>query len=249
MISDIRALLESSADPGNSIFSAGLTPGCGKLLGVRLPRLREIAKDFAKQFETNRTEYDAYCAYTLSGKAEYQEEIMIHGLSVGYLKTDIETVLQYFDAFMPLDTNWAINDSVCMTMKIFAKHRERVWQFLEPYWKSGKTYYIRAALVIMLSLFVTEEYLPRMLAVLDAVCPADSDAVSGVVHNDDYYVHMAAAWCLSVCYVKFPEQVMPYLIHARLDDDTYNKALQKIVESFRCPADMKDCIRSMKRKG
>ena len=40
---------------------------------------------------------------------------------------------------------------------------------------------------------------------------------------------------------------MPYLEHNHLDDWTYNKALQKITESFRVDQETKTIIRSMKR--
>ena len=41
---------------------------------------------------------------------------------------------------------------------------------------------------------------------------------------------------------------MEYLRDSRLDDWTYNKALQKITESFRVDREIKARIRSMRRK-
>ena len=58
---------------------------------------------------------------------------------------------------------------------------------------------------------------------------------------------MAVAWAVSVCFVKFPERTMRYLAVSRLDDDTYNKALRKIVESNRVTSGAKDAVRKMKR--
>ena len=52
---------------------------------------------------------------------------------------------------------------------------------------------------------------------------------------------------MSVCFVKFPERTMEYLKNNSLDTFTYNKTLQKIVESFRVDKDTKALIRSMKR--
>ena len=61
-------------------------------------------------------------------------------------------------------------------------------------------------------------------------------------------MRMAVAWAVSVYYVKLPEQTMDYLKRCRLDDWTYNKALQKITESFRVDREIKARIRSMRRK-
>ena len=68
------------------------------------------------------------------------------------------------------------------------------------------------------------------------------------IDHEGYYVKMAVAWALSVCYVKFPKETMLLLKENRLDDFTYNKALQKITESFRVSPEDKDIIRDMKRK-
>ena len=68
------------------------------------------------------------------------------------------------------------------------------------------------------------------------------------IKHDGYYVKMAVAWAISVCFVKYPEKTMAYLKDNTLDDFTYNKALQKIVESFRVNKETKNIIRSMKRK-
>ncbi|MNW66444.1 hypothetical protein D3C74_449170 [compost metagenome] len=59
---------------------------------------------------------------------------------------------------------------------------------------------------------------------------------------------MAVAWAISIAYVKQPEVTMPYLQNNTLDDFTYNKALQKITESYRVTPEDKQLIRSMKRK-
>ena len=65
---------------------------------------------------------------------------------------------------------------------------------------------------------------------------------------EDYYVKMAVAWAVSVYYVQHPKLTMQYLMKNKLDDFTYNKALQKITESLRVGKEEKEKIRSMKRK-
>ena len=49
-------------------------------------------------------------------------------------------------------------------------------------------------------------------------------------------MRMAVAWAVSVCYVKAPEEVFGWLEQRRLDEETWKKALQKILESRRLPA-------------
>ncbi len=56
------------------------------------------------------------------------------------------------------------------------------------------------------------------------------------------------AWAISICYIKYPEKTMKYLKSNELDDFTYNKTLQKIIESYRVNKDEKNIIRNMKRR-
>ena len=58
---------------------------------------------------------------------------------------------------------------------------------------------------------------------------------------------MAVAWALSICLIKFYNETMKYLKTADLDKFTYNKALQKAIESYRITDKQKDVLRSMKK--
>lgn len=53
---------------------------------------------------------------------------------------------------------------------------------------------------------------------------------------------------IDLLYQNLPEATMAYLSHNTLDDFTFNKALQKITESYRVDQATKTTIRSMKRK-
>ena len=48
--------------------------------------------------------------------------------------------------------------------------------------------------------------------------------------------------------MEYPEKTLEYLKRAKLDDFTYNKSIQKTIESYRVDGDMKTCLRNMKRK-
>lgn len=56
---------------------------------------------------------------------------------------------------------------------------------------------------------------------------------------------MAAAWAVSMCFVKFPEKSWDYLKDNRLDDWTYHKALQKIRESQCIDKETKERIKQL----
>ena len=224
---DIKHQLLDLAEPNHQKFVAALVPNVDNILGVRLPVLRKMAESIAK---------NDWRTYLQQADNEYFEEVMLQGMVIGYAKADLDEILAYVDAFIPKIANWSVCDSFCSTLKIAKKEPKLVWKFLQPYFQSDDAYAIRFAVVMGLNYFVQEEYLPQLLAHFDAIS------------HDDYYVKMAVAWAISICYIKLPEQMKPYLLENKLDRFTYNKALQKIIESTRIDAETKQQIRDMKRQ-
>lgn len=223
----IREKLFALADEKYQKFSANLIPDTANIIGVRLPLLKNLAKETAK---------GDWRAFIAAAPNDYHEEILLKGLVLGYAKAEIKEILSYVNTFVPLIQNWAVCDSFCTALKITKKHQEVVWSFLQPYLASSLEFEIRFGVVMLLAYYIDEVYVDRVLAHLNSI------------RHEGYYVKMAVAWTLSVCYVKFPEQTMRLLENNTLDDFTYNKTLQKITESNRIDKDTKQHIRSMKRK-
>ena len=66
--------------------------------------------------------------------------------------------------------------------------------------------------------------------------------------HEGYYCKMGVAWGIATAYAKFPDETHAFLLDNHLDDFTYNKAIQKMLESYRIPAEKKELLREMKRK-
>ncbi|MBP1931084.1 DNA alkylation repair protein [Ammoniphilus resinae] len=223
----IREQLFDWADQDYQKFSAALVPNIDNIIGVRMPQLRKCAKGIAK---------GDWRAYLEQAECQYFEEVMLQGLVIGYVKTDVEEILHYVAEFIPKIDNWSVCDSFCTGLKFTKLNMERVWEFLQPYLTSEKEYEQRFGVVMLLDYYINEDYIDQVLKCLDTA------------RHEGYYVKMAVAWAISICYVKLPKPTMAYLTSNTLDDFTYNKALQKITESYRVDEETKKIIRSMKRK-
>ena len=223
---DLRDKLFELSDDKFKTFHSRLCPNTDNIIGVRLPLLRQLAKEIAKGDWRN---------FLSNSKEEYYEEILINGLVIAYAKCDVEERLNYIESFVPKIDNWAICDSFCNTLKFVNKNKEIMWKFIQPYLKSYNEFEIRFAVVIILNYYITEDYIDLVLKTLDNI------------KHDGYYVKMAVAWAISMCFVKFEEKTMAYLKDNSLDDFTYNKSLQKICESLRIDKNTKELIKSMKR--
>ena len=223
---DLRDKLFELSDDKFETFHSRLCPNTDNIIGVRLPLLRQLAKEIAKGDWRN---------FLSNSKEEYYEEILINGLVIAYAKCDVEERLNYIESFVPKIDNWAICDSFCNTLKFVNKNKEIMWEFIQPYLKSYNEFEIRFAVVIILNYYITEDYIDLVLKTLDNI------------KHDGYYVKMAVAWAISMCFIKFEEKTMAYLKDNSLDDFTYNKSLQKICESLRVDKNTKELIKSMKR--
>lgn len=223
----IRKELEIIAEENYRIFAAKLIPNIDNLLGVRLPKLRKIAKKIVQ------LDYEYYLAMD---NPLYFEEVMLQGMIIGEIKLPWTERSRYVKQFISKINNWSVCDSFCCGLKFEVSEKELVWQFLQPYFASDKPYDIRFAVVMLLFYFVDDEYAQKAFTLFDQI------------KNDDYYVKMAVAWAISIYFRELPTLTMSYLQKNQLDDWIYNKALQKITESLKVDSSTKIIIRSMKRK-
>lgn len=210
-------------------FHQKLCPTTTKeIIGVRIPILRNYAKDLLKQ-------YDAQMLLDNIDN-EYYEEIMLQGMVIGLSKEkDFHTCVKQIEKFIPKIDNWAICDTFCAGLKITKKHKQEMWEFIRKYVKSQEEFEIRFGIVMILDYYVESEYLQDIFKIFNNI------------KIDKYYVQMAVAWAISICLIKYYDKAKMYLKTADLDNFTYNKAIQKAMESFRVTEEQKEELREMKR--
>jgi 3-methyladenine DNA glycosylase AlkD len=87
----------------------------------------------------------------------------------------------------------------------------------------------------MLVYFIEEEFLDEIFDKVDKF------------NSDKYYAKMAVAWLLSMCYVKYPQKTEKFFSVTNLDKDTFNKSIQKILDSQKISKKDKVYIKTLKR--
>ena len=217
---EIRKRLEQEAEEKYRVFSSALIPNIDNVLGERIPKLNKLVKELYK------TDWKPF----LNQPCIYMEETMLQGMLIA--KTgDFELVKQ----FVPKINNWSVCDKFCNSLKCVKDNKQQVWKFIQPYLKSKKEYNNRFALVIMLEYFIEEDYLAKTFEILNTF------------NSKKYYAQMAVAWLVSMCFVEFPKETTEFLKTTKLDDWTYNKSIQKIIESLKVEKPTKQKLKLMKR--
>ena len=223
---EIRRYFEEEAEDGFRKFTSGLILGSDLILGVRVPKIRALAKRIAKE---------DWRAYLAGARDDSYEEIMLQGLVIGYAKGEINEMLSWARGFLPKIHDWSVNDAFCSTFKTAQKHRPQVWDFLMEYKDSPREFEQRVVAVMLMNHFLTEEYLDRVFGVWNEL------------KNPGYYRKMGVAWGIATAYAKFPEKTHEFLLENDLDDETYHMAIRKLLESFRISGEQKEILRNMKR--
>ncbi len=224
ILEEIRGL----ADEEYKKFHGGLIPGVKtEFLGVRVPKLRAVAKRITKEeWREFLKEYENSTIY---------EIIMLYGMVLAKADCEFEEKLGYVRKFIPQIDNWAVCDVVCGDLKDIKKNRKKMYEFLQPYLLSDREYEVRFAVVVLMQYYITEEYIDTVFDWYGKICV------------DAYYVKMAVAWGLSVCFVKFRDKTLAFLQNCEIDRFTYNKAIQKIQESCRVSEEDKKMLKNMKK--
>lgn len=254
MLTAIRDTLISMSEPDYQKFTSGLLPGVDNILGIRLPKLRKYGKKVWKAYGLK------YLEETLekpcdNNDIEYMEEIFLQGVVIGNLKVKEDMTLSriqnYIKSYLPKINNWSTCDSFCAGLKIAKEYPPQMWEFIKPYLVSTRDYDVRFAIVMIINYYIQDDHIEELYELFNKI-GADWNSQS----NSDqavYYVEMALAWAISICYVNYPDKTLKYLKEVKnrtevLDDFTYNKALQKIVESRCVSSGEKAQIKLMKRK-
>lgn len=225
---NIKEILQSQTDEKFREFTSSLIPGSRPILGVRVPMLRQIAKQIAK---------GDWQTFLQEAAEDTYEEVSIKGFVIGYAKADLQTLYPYIREHINKINDWSLCDGFCSNLKIVAKHREEFLAFLLPYAKEDDEFKQRIVAVLLMDYYLTDEYIDQTLAVLDSL------------KNEKYYCKMAVAWAVATAWAKQRDKTCAYMQKGNntLDDWTYNKAIQKMLESYRVSAEDKEMLRKMKR--
>lgn len=225
----IKQELIQMSDSKYKSFHSNLCPGINNILGIRVPVLREYAKKLIKKysFEELINNIDD----------EYYEEIMLQGMLIGLnSKENFNVIKKYIEDYIPKIDNWAICDTFCAGLKIVNQNKENMWGFIKQYLDSDQEFYLRFAIVIILDYYIEEKYLEEIFRIFNNI------------QSEYYYVKIAIAWAISICLIKYYDKTINYLKNnSKIDKWTYNKSLQKAIESYRITKSQKELLKNMKK--
>lgn len=205
-----------------------------KIIGIRFPILRKIVKEIIKG------EYSDYLkifeTYLNKNKILYFEEKLIYSMVICNIKENFTNKLSKIDKVIPLIDNWALCDCTLSSAKFVRKNQEDFYEYLLKKINSQNPWELRFVLVSLLGYYMEEKYLKNIFNICEHIT------------SEDYYVRIAKAWLLSICFINFKEETFNFLEKCKLDNWTINKTVQKVRESNRVKKEDKERVLLLKRK-
>ena len=208
-------------------FQAKLIPTVEKdrIIGVRTPMLRKMAKQMIKQNEAE--------VFIKTLPHRFFDENQLHAFIISEEK-DIEKCMSETERFLPYIDNWATCDQ--LSPKVFKKHKNELLPHIKRWIKSDETYTVRFAVGMLMQHFLDESFdleYPMMVA---------------SVRSEEYYINMMLAWYFATALAKQYTDIIPFIEGRRLSQWVHNKAIQKSVESYRITPEQKEYMRSLRIK-
>lgn len=218
---NLRQELFNNRDLKYRDFHKKLVPNVdeSKIIGVRVPIVRKIAKS---AFQNNA-----------ENLCEYYEEKEVFGLTISMKKCSVEEHKKDISDFVSLIDNWGICDTCSASMKFIAKDKTRYFDFLSSFIGAGE-YPTRFAIVALMDYYLDDEYIDRVLDLYKTIS------------SDKYYVNMALAWAYSMAFIKYEEKVIGLIKSKTLSPWVQNKTIQKIRESYRVDKEIKEKLKEYK---
>lgn len=223
---EITDLLMELKDEEYANFHRKLIPNIlpEKVIGVRTPALRKLAKQISKE---------SYCRDFLKELPHsYYDENQLHGFIISEIK-DFDACMEELEKFLPFIDNWATCDQT--SPKIFKKRKEDLLPYIRKWLDSEHTYTIRFGIGMLMQHFLDEDFLPEYLAM-----------VSGI-QSEEYYVNMEIAWYMATALAKQWDATIPYIEQGKMDVWVHNKTIQKARESYRITQEQKEYLKGLKR--
>lgn len=224
-MTELQKQLFSLADEKYAEFIRKLTPSADPktFIGVRVPKLRAVAKEFKNTKECE--------AFLKKLPHKYYEENLLHSILLIDVK-DFDELIEKIEAFLPYIDNWAVCDT--LRPKAFKKHREELFPYVVKWSKSKEEYTIRFGIDTLMSEYLDEDFDPKYIK------------IAAGVKSKEYYVQMMVAWYFATALAKQWDDTIPYIESKKLDPWVHNKSIQKAIESYRITEKQKAYLKKLK---
>ena len=133
-------------------FHSNLIPNIPreKIIGVRVPQMRKLAKEYFKSEEAK--------LFLSDSPHKYYDENLLHGMLISEIK-DYDECINELEKFLPFIDNWAVCDTI--SPKAFKNNKEKLTKKIKIWISSKKTYVCRFGVLMLMKHFLGQNRVYR----------------------------------------------------------------------------------------
>lgn len=194
-----------------------------KVIGVRVPVLRDFAKELFKNGN--------YKEFMMDLPHKYYEENNLHAFLIEQIR-DFDDCIKETEKFLPYIDNWATCDM--LRPKVFKKYLTELLGRIKVWVKKDECYTVRFGIEMLMCYFLDdyfEEEYPELVS---------------HISSDEYYINMMISWYFATALSKKYDKILPYIKDKKLPRWVHNKAIQKAIESRRISKEQKNYLKTLK---
>ena len=221
----VYELLLKVKDDEYKEFQSKLVPNIDKdkILGVRTPEMRDIAKvvynsDYRDKFLNDIPH-------------KYYEENIIHMFVISLFK-DFDECIAYLNKFLKNVDCWPVSDQA--SPKCFKKNHAKLLPVVKEWISSSHIYTSRFGMRILMNEYLDDDFKEEYLELV------------ANVKGDDYYLKMMQAWYFATALAKQYDAAIKYIENHKLDEWVHKKSIQKAIESFRVSDEHKEYLKTLR---
>lgn len=217
-------ILKNNSDKKYNDFNNKIINSSVPTIGCKTPFVRKLARNYS---------LEQALVFPLH---QYYEVDLLKGIIISSCKLPFERKIDVLSDFAASIENWAVCD--CNCVKVPKSERELYFEYFCKLVSSESVFVCRYGIVNLLSNFLDNYYIDRVFTTLGSI------RVWG-----EYYADVAVAWLIATAMAKCRTQTVKYMEgdgRRVLNVFAYNRALQKMRESYRVSAQDKAWTYTMK---
>ena len=221
---EIIQLLKDNSDKKFDDFNSKIINSDVQTIGCTVPFVRKIAKN------CTLADVENYPVH------QYFEVDLLRGIVVSAGKLPFAEKSRHLLAFAENIENWAVCD--CSNVKVHKAERDQYFEFFRSLLPSEQPFVCRYGVVNLMSNYLDDEHIDQVLS-----------SLATIKKWGNYYVDMGVAWLIATAMAKCRDKTVAYMEgegRKILNRFTYNKALQKMRESYRISPEDKQWTRAVK---
>jgi Predicted DNA alkylation repair enzyme len=199
-----------------------------KVLGVRTPDMRKLAKKLASNMS-----FDDVKNYINECNKNIYEQVLLAGFLINYTDLNDNEKIKLTREYLRYVDSWALVD--CAVERLGKKQDKKAWwDFSLKCLSSKAEFTVRYGVIFMMTNYLEDNYIENVFVELLKV------------KHEGYYVKMGMAWLYATAAVKYYRQTLNEMNSNNLDLWTRKKSLTKMIESYRFAPKQKDEIRKIR---